>query len=135
MSDTMCMHEWQRHPFVLPVFRVSIPCLCFCHCPSPSVRLSHESFVQRARTQRTPHKFHPACTTHTQHTYCIQTLHTSRHMAHVPLRVDRYTSHVIFLMQFAHLITCISHCMAQDEPPNVSVCALHSIFMPSMMCA
>ena len=39
-----------------------------------------------------------------------------------------------FLMQFAHLITCISHCMAQDEPPNVSVCALHSIFMSSMMC-
>ena len=29
-----------------------------------------------------------------------------------------------FLMQFA-----------QDEPPNVSVCALHSIFMSSMMCA
>ena len=25
--------------------------------------------------------------------------------------------------------------MAQDEPPNVSVCALHSIFMSSMMCA
>ena len=24
-------------------------------------------------------------------------------------------------MQFAHLIRCISHCMAQDEPPNVSV--------------
>ena len=24
-----------------------------------------------------------------------------------------------FLMQFTHLITCISHCMAQDEPPNV----------------
>ena len=40
--------------------------------------------------------------------------------------VNRYTSHVIFLMQFAHLITCISHCMAQDEPPNVSVCALSS---------
>ena len=39
--------------------------------------------------------------------------------------VDRYTSHVIFLMQFAHLITCISHCMAQDEPPHVSVCARH----------
>ena len=51
------------------------------------------------------------------------------------LPVDRYTSHVILLMQFAHLITCISHCMAQDEPPNVSVCALHSIFMSSMMCA
>ena len=40
---------------------------------------------------------------------------------------------VIFLMQFAHLINCLSHCMAQ-EPPNVSVCALHSIFMPSTMC-
>ena len=38
-------------------------------------------------------------------------------------------------MQFAHLITCMSHCMAQDEPPNVSVCALHSIFMSPMMCA
>ena len=49
--------------------------------------------------------------------------------------VDRYTSHVIFLMQFAHLITCISHCMAQDEPLNVSVCALHSFFMSSVMCA
>ena len=47
---------------------------------------------------------------------------------------DRYTSHVIFLMQFAHLITCISHCMAQDEPPNVSVCARQSTFMPSTMC-
>ena len=52
-----------------------------------------------------------------------------------PFYVDGYTSHVIFLMQFAHEITCISHCMAQDEPPNVSVCALHSIFMSSMMCA
>ena len=41
---------------------------------------------------------------------------------------DRYTSHVIFLMQFAHLITCISHCMAQDEPPNVSVLR---VFVPS----
>ena len=48
--------------------------------------------------------------------------------------VDRYTSHAIFLMQFAHLITCMSHCMAQDEPPNVSVCALHSIFISCMMC-
>ena len=48
--------------------------------------------------------------------------------------VDRYTSRVIFIMQFAHSITCMSHCMAQDEPPNVSVCALHSIFMSSMMC-
>ena len=48
--------------------------------------------------------------------------------------VDRYTSHVIFLMQFAHFITCISHCMAQDEPPNASVCARHSILMPSTMC-
>ena len=38
-------------------------------------------------------------------------------------------------MQFAHSITCISHCMAQDEPPNVSVCALHSFFTSSMMCA
>ena len=27
--------------------------------------------------------------------------------------VDRYTSHVIFLMQFAEFISCISHCMAQ----------------------
>ena len=27
-----------------------------------------------------------------------------------------------------------THCTAQDEPPNVSVCALHSIFMSSMMC-
>ena len=48
--------------------------------------------------------------------------------------VDRYTSHVIFLLQFAHVITCRSHCMALNEPPNVSVCALHSIFMPSTMC-
>ena len=31
---------------------------------------------------------------------------------------DRYTSHVIFLMQLAQFISCISHCMAQ-----VSVCA------------
>ena len=45
--------------------------------------------------------------------------------------VDRYTSHVKFLMQFAHSIKCISHCMAQDELPNVSVCAL---LMSSMMC-
>ena len=49
--------------------------------------------------------------------------------------VDRYTSRVVFRMQFAHLIACVSHCMAQDEPPNVSVCALHSTFMSSMMCA
>ena len=49
--------------------------------------------------------------------------------------VDRCTSYVIFPMQFAHWITCISRYMAQDEPPNVSVCALHSIFMSSMMCA
>ena len=35
--------------------------------------------------------------------------------------VDRYTSHVIFLMRFAQFISCISHCMAQDEPPYVSV--------------
>ena len=34
-------------------------------------------------------------------------------------RQIHFTRH--FLMQFAHLITCISHCMAQDEPPNVSV--------------
>ena len=43
------------------------------------------------------------------------------------IHLTRHFSH-------AHVITCISHCMAQDEPPNVSVCALHSIFMPSMMC-
>ena len=48
--------------------------------------------------------------------------------------VDRYTLHVIFLMQFAHLITCTSHCMAQEEPPNVSARAFHSILMSSMMC-
>ena len=36
--------------------------------------------------------------------------------------VDRYTSHVIFLMQFAQFISCTSHCMAQ-----VSVRARHSI--------
>ena len=30
---------------------------------------------------------------------------------------------------------CISHCMAQDEPPTVSVARTHSIFMTSMMCA
>ena len=30
---------------------------------------------------------------------------------------------------------CISHCLAQDEPLNVSVCARHSFFMSSMMCA
>ena len=34
---------------------------------------------------------------------------------------DRYTSHVIFLVQLAQFIPCISHCVAQDEPPNVSV--------------
>ena len=45
-----------------------------------------------------------------------------------PRPVDRYTSHVIFLMRFAQFISCISHCMAQ-----VSVCARHSIFMSSMM--
>ena len=28
---------------------------------------------------------------------------------------------LIFLMQFAHSTACISHCTAQDEPPNVSV--------------
>ena len=38
-------------------------------------------------------------------------------------------------MQFAHLITCISHCMAQDEPLTVSVAPTHSIFMSSMVCA
>ena len=27
-----------------------------------------------------------------------------------------------------------THCMAQDEPPNVSVCALHSIFMLHDVC-
>ena len=43
--------------------------------------------------------------------------------------VDRYTSHVIFLMQFAQFISCISHCMAQ-----VSLCARHSVYMSSMMC-
>ena len=42
--------------------------------------------------------------------------------------VDRYTSHVILLMQVARFVSCISHCMAQ-----VSVCARHSIFMSSMM--
>ena len=42
--------------------------------------------------------------------------------------VDRYTSHVIFLMQFAQFISCISHCVAQ-----VSVCARHSIFTSSVM--
>ena len=36
--------------------------------------------------------------------------------------VDRYTSHVIFLMQFAQFISCTSQCMAQ-----VSVRARHSI--------
>ena len=40
-----------------------------------------------------------------------------------------------FLMRIACVWLCESHHMAQDEPPNVSVCALHSIFMPSMMCA
>ena len=51
--------------------------------------------------------------------------HVQRHRTAV---VDRYTSHVIFLMQFAQFISCIPHCMAQ-----VSVCARHSIFMSSMM--
>ena len=45
-----------------------------------------------------------------------------------PLVWDRYTSHVIFLMQFTHRNRRASHCMAQ-----VSVCAHHSIFMPSMV--
>ena len=30
--------------------------------------------------------------------------------------------------------TLHTHCMAQDEPLNVSVCEFHSIFMSSMMC-
>ena len=43
--------------------------------------------------------------------------------------VDRYTSKVIFLLQFAQLFSCISHCMAQ-----VSVCARHSILSSVRCC-
>ena len=47
--------------------------------------------------------------------------------------VDRYTSHVIFPMHFYTQSDVHTHCMAQDEPPNASVFARHSIFMPSMI--
>ena len=51
------------------------------------------------------------------------------------LHVDRNSSHVFFLMYFARLIVCSHHIVVQDEPRlNVSLCAFHSIFMPSMMC-
>ena len=40
--------------------------------------------------------------------------------------VDRYTSHVFLLMHFAHLITCISNCMAQDE---LCLCACASFHL------
>ena len=42
--------------------------------------------------------------------------------------VHRYTSHVIFLMHFTCVNDVFSHHMAQ-----VSACARHFIFMPSMM--
>ena len=42
------------------------------------------------------------------------------------LSVDRYTSHVIFLMHLAHVITLTSWF-------KVSQCAFHSIHTPSMM--
>ena len=69
--------------------------------------------------------------------FCVTVgfVYSRRRSTVTDLGVDRYTSHLFFLMHFAHLITCIPHCMAQDEPPNVSVCALHSIFMSSMICA
>ena len=40
--------------------------------------------------------------------------------------VDRYTSHVIFLMQFAQFISCISHCMAQGSSHPTCLCSAHS---------
>ena len=48
--------------------------------------------------------------------------------------VDKYTSHVIFLMQLAQFISCIQLCMVQNEPPNVFTCVFDSIFMLCMMC-
>ena len=79
---------------------------------------------------------------HPRHCWMPRRISMSKTLRHLPqllvapppcsgmIPADRYPSHVIFLMQFAHFITCISHCMAQDEAPNVSVCAHHSIFMP-----
>ena len=48
--------------------------------------------------------------------------------------VDRYTSHVIFLMHFTRVNVVHTHHTAQDEPSlKVSQCTFHSIFMTSMM--
>ena len=43
------------------------------------------------------------------------------------IHLTRHFSHAVCLF------SDISHCMAQDEPPNVSAARTHSIFMPSMM--
>ena len=78
---------------------------------------------------------HDKCDRLEEANICCDTCHVCRRLSHcqaeklkTTLHVDRFTSHVIFLMQFAQFFSCISHCMAQ-----VSVCARHSIFMSSMM--
>ena len=68
--------------------------------------------------------------------FCSNQYSNNRQCASLAWRLNLLTDTLhIFPTHFAHLITCISHYMAQDEPPNVSVCALHSIFISSMMCA
>ena len=54
-------------------------------------------------------------------TRCIKNcrqIHLTRHFSHALLHTQSDVR---------------THCMAQDEPPNVSVCARHSILMSSMM--
>ena len=48
--------------------------------------------------------------------------------------VDRYTSHVIFLMHFTPHDWYAYSLQGSRRRPNVSVCALHSSFMSSTMC-
>ena len=49
--------------------------------------------------------------------------------------VDRYTSHVIFLTHFTPHDWYAYSLQGSRRRPNVSVCALHSSFMSSTMCA